>query len=132
MAEILAALLPEKVHRLVRYYGAGLVNTAVGYGLYAAFVTVGFNIYVAQALGHVMGMAFNYFSYTRFAFRGEQGSRGRFVASYALNYVLGVALLWVAMRVTADAYVGCLLSVLVLSMINYFILSRFVFKPQPE
>jgi putative flippase GtrA len=48
--------------RLLRYYGAGLVNTMVGYGLYAAFVALGLDIYLAQALGHVLGMSFNYFS----------------------------------------------------------------------
>jgi hypothetical protein len=47
---------------------------------------LGFNIYLAQALGHVLGMSFNYFSYSRFAFRDEQGSLARFVGSYALNY----------------------------------------------
>jgi putative flippase GtrA len=114
--------------RLMRYYGAGVVNTLVGYGLYAGFVALGLNIYVAQALGHVLGMAFNYFSYSRFAFRDEQGSKTRFIGSYAVNYVLGAALLFLAVRIIPNPYLGGLLSTLVLSVINYFILSRFVFR----
>jgi putative flippase GtrA len=113
--------------RLLRYYGAGLVNTMVGYGLYAAFVALGLDIYLAQALGHVLGMSFNYFSYSRFAFRDEQGSLARFVGSYALNYLLGLGLLFLAVRVVTNPYLAGLLSTLVLSVINYFILARFVF-----
>lgn len=131
MAELRATQLFANAGRLLRYYGAGLVNTAVGYGLYAAFVAAGLNIYVAQALAHVLGMTFNYFSYSRFAFRNEQGSMARFIASYAVNYLIGVGLLFLAVRVIPDPYLGGLLATLLVSVINYFILSRFVFKAKP-
>ena len=38
--------------QLWRYYQAGIVNTAFGYGLYAAFVAAGLNMYVAQIVAH--------------------------------------------------------------------------------
>jgi putative flippase GtrA len=130
MAEQATLPLVGDVRRLLRYYGAGLVNTLVGYGLYAGFVALGFNIYVAQALGHVMGMTFNYFSYSRYAFRDEVGSKARFVASYAVNYVLGVTSLFISVRFIANPYLAGLLATLVVSLLNYFILSRYVFRPK--
>jgi putative flippase GtrA len=113
--------------RLWRYYQAGIVNTLFGYGLYALFVAVGLNMYVAQICAHILGMTFNYFTYSRYAFRDAEGSKLRFVLSYAANYLLGLASLAAAAQVIASPYLAGLAAVLFVSMVNYFILKHFVF-----
>jgi putative flippase GtrA len=114
--------------RLWRYYQAGLVNTLFGYGLYALFVWAGVNMYVAQITAHVLGMTFNYFTYSRFAFAGHDGSKGRFIASYILNYVLGLIALAAAAQAIRSPYLAGLVSVVFVSIVNYFILKRLVFR----
>lgn len=114
--------------RLWRYYQAGVVNTAFGYGLYALLVALGWNIYVAQITAHAAGMTFNYFTYSRYAFAGHDGSKGRFILSYALSYLLGLASLAAAVQVTGSPYLAGLLSVLFVSFANYFVLKRLVFR----
>ncbi|OSZ70701.1 hypothetical protein CAP39_06985 [Sphingomonas sp. IBVSS1] len=114
--------------QLWRYYQAGIINTLFGYGLYAGMVAVGLNIYVAQAIGHVLGVAFNWFTYSRHAFRDTQGSAGRFVLSYGVNYILSVATLRVISSVVSNPYGAGLLTVGIVSVINYFVLARFVFR----
>jgi putative flippase GtrA len=116
--------------RLWRYYQAGLVNTLFGYGLYALFVWAGVNMYVAQITAHVLGMTFNYFTYSRFAFAGHDGSKGRFIASYILNYVLGLIALAAAAQAIRSPYLAGLVSVVFVSVVNYFILKRLVFRVQ--
>ena len=116
--------------RLWRYYQAGLVNTLFGYGLYALFVWAGVNMYVAQITAHVLGMTFNYFTYSRFAFAGRDGSKGRFIASYILNYVLGLIALAAAAQAIRSPYLAGLVSVVFVSIMNYFILKRLVFRVQ--
>jgi len=116
--------------RLWRYYQAGLVNTLFGYGLYALFVWAGVNMYVAQITAHVLGMTFNYFTYSRFAFAGRDGSKGRFIASYILNYVLGLIALAAAAQAIRSPYLAGLVSVVFVSLVNYFILKRLVFRVQ--
>jgi len=116
--------------RLWRYYQAGLVNTLFGYGLYALFVWAGVNMYVAQITAHVLGMTFNYFTYSRFAFAGRDGSKGRFIASYILNYVLGLIALAAAAQAIRSPYLAGLVSVVFVSIVNYFILKRLVFRVQ--
>ena len=116
--------------RLWRYYQAGLVNTLFGYGLYALFVWAGINMYVAQITAHVLGMTFNYFTYSRFAFAGHDGSKGRFIASYILNYVLGLIALAAAAQAIRSPYLAGLVSVVFVSIVNYFILKRLVFRVQ--
>jgi len=118
------------LQRLWRYYQAGIVNTAFGYGLYALFVTAGFNMYVAQISAHVIGVAFNYLTYSRYAFRDSRGSKSRFIFSYAVNYLMGLASLATAAQFIRSPYVAGAIAVLFLSFVNYFILKHFVFFRQ--
>lgn len=113
--------------QLWRYYQAGIVNTLFGYALYALFVALGMNIYVAQIASHVAGAAFNYFTYSRHAFRGQQGSKVRFTLSYVANYFLGLAALAIAAPL-AGPYAAGIVSIVFVSLVNYLILKRLVFK----
>lgn len=120
------------VGRLWRYYQAGIVNTAFGYGLYALFVALGFDMYLAQIVAHLLGMTFNYFTYSRHAFHDSDVSKSRFVMSYAINYLLGLAALWAASQFIASPYLAGLLAVVVVSLVNYLILKSWVFTVRGE
>lgn len=113
--------------RLWRFYQAAIVNTAFGYGLFALLLSVGFNMYLAQVVAHLLGMAFNFFTYSRHAFHDSEASKLRFVLSYAVNYGLGLALLWAASHVIPSPYVAGLIALVVVSLLNYLILRHFVF-----
>ena len=116
------------IERLWRYYQAGIVNTAFGYGMYALFVALGLNMYLAQIAAHVLGVAFNYFTYSRHAFHDSQASKLRFILSYAVNYLFGLAALYVAAQFVASPYLAGFIAVVVVSLINYFILRHWVFR----
>ena len=120
------------IERLWRYYQAGIVNTAFGYGLYALFVALGLNMYIAQIVAHLLGMAFNYVTYSRHAFHDATVSTGRFVASYAVNYLLGLGALWAVSRFIASPYLSGFIAVGIVSLINYFILKHWVFKTREQ
>lgn len=118
--------------QLLRYYQAGIVNTLFGYGAFAALVWLGMEMFLAQLVSHVAGTLFNYVVYSRYTFAREQGSLVRFIASYAVNYGLSVASLWALSRVVASTYVAGLLTIVVVSIINFVILKRFVFRARAE
>src|SRR5688500_15251578 len=115
------------VERLWRYYQAGIVNTAFGYGLYALLVAAGLNMYLAQIIAHLIGMTFNYFTYSRHAFHDAEASKLRLACSYAVNYLFGLASLWLAARVILSPYLAGFVAVVAVSLLNYFMLRRFVF-----
>jgi putative flippase GtrA len=117
----------EERKRILRYYQAGVVNALFGYGAFAALVALGLNIYLAQIIAHIAGTAFNYITYSRYAFRGHSGSPTRFIASYAANYGLSLATLAAFTHLGFSPYVAGLFSVLIVSLINYFILAKVVF-----
>lgn len=134
MSEVQPDVQPQAGGRLdwwqvIRYYQAGIVNTLFGFGCYALLVWLGLDMFVAQLVSHTAGTLFNYLTYSRYTFRSETGSLGRFVLSYAVNYLLSLGSLWALSRFVASPYVAGLLSIVVVSVINFVILKRFVFRP---
>lgn len=111
-----------------RYYQAALANTLFGYGIYALFVALGANIFVAQIGGHIMGTVFNYFSYSRYVFRKGQASKLRFGAAYVGNYLVGLIALAILSRVISSAYFAGLAALVTASAVNYVVLNRLVFR----
>jgi putative flippase GtrA len=123
----------EQRKRLWRYYQAGVVNTLFGYGAFAALVASGLNIYVAQIIAYIVGVTFNYVTYSRYVFHGQRASPGRFIASYAVNYALSVLALAGFTHLGFSPYAAGLFSTIGVSLINYFILGKVVFAPrQPD
>jgi putative flippase GtrA len=117
--------------RLWRYYQAGIVNTLFGYGVYALLLKLGLWMYAAQLIAHVLGVAFNYFSYSRHVFHDSQSSKLRFVMSYGINYLLALASLAAAAQAIHSAYLAGLVAIIFVSVINYLILKNFVFTVKP-
>lgn len=116
---------------LIRYYQAGMVNLTFGYGLYAGLIALGLSAYPAQALSHMLGMAFNYVTYSRHVFRNAGPAKLRFVASYAVNYVLSLATLAGLKQVMANDYLAGLLAAVIVSVINFAALKYLVFGKAP-
>jgi putative flippase GtrA len=116
---------------LIRYYQAGMVNLAFGYGLYAGLIALGLSAYPAQALSHMLGMAFNYVTYSRHVFRNAGPAKLRFVASYAVNYVLSLATLAGLKQAMANDYLAGLLAAVIVSVINFAALKYLVFGKAP-
>lgn len=119
---------PAELIVLWRYYQAGIVNTIVGYGLFVGFVAIGCNAYFAQLIAHVLGTIFNYLTYSRYAFRGFSSDKFRFFVSYVFNYMIGLFCLMAGTKVFSSPYVAGLSAILLSSLINFFVLRRFVFR----
>lgn len=123
----MSALSFTSLHRIWRYYAVGIINTIFGYGIYSLLIYVGLTMYMAQAVGHIIGVSFNYFSYSRHVFRSTPSSKPRFIISYTLNYFIGVAILAVTAHIFSSPYIAGLSTMLIASFVNFFILRRFVF-----
>ncbi|MCI4590453.1 GtrA family protein [Sphingobium sp. BYY-5] len=118
----------ERLTEIWRYYQAGLINTAFGFGTYSLLVWLGLNLFAAQLIAHVAGMGFNYITYSRHVFRDAAPARLRFILSYAGNYGLGLAMLYLCSRFIDSPYLAGFTSILIVSAINYFMLKYLVFR----
>lgn len=123
-------MTPERagsLGRLWRYYQAGILNTLFGYGVYAILIKMGVWMYGAQLIAHVLGVMFNFVTYSRHTFTDFEASKIRFAASYVLNFLVGLASLFAAAQVVSSPYSAGMIAAVVASLINYFVLKSFVF-----
>lgn len=120
----------KRFELLWRFYQGGIVNAAFGYGVYSIFVFAGMGIYLAQIISHMLGMIFNYVIFTRYVFRSSGVSYFRYIAAYAVNYVVGLAFLALFSLLTSEKYLVGLLALIATSLLNFVILRFFVFRPK--
>lgn len=122
--------LPSRavILELWRFYQAAVVNTVFGFGLYAILITLGMDIFLAQAVSFVCGVAFNYVVYSKHVFPTAQAAKIRFAIAYVVNYGMNLGFLWVLTRVTSNGYIAGFGASLIASLINYFALKFAVFS----
>jgi putative flippase GtrA len=73
--------------RLIRFIAVGVLNTAVGYALYALLVLAGLSPQPALAVAFALGVLWNYVTHARLVF-GTEGYRRLpvYAAAYAAIY----------------------------------------------
>ena len=111
---------------LARFGGAATINTLFGYGTYAVLVAAGLHPLVAQLLAQVAGVIFNARTYA-LAFR-KPAARGRFLLSYAANYLVGLGLLATLTHLLSDPYLAGALTMAGAALFNFVALRSFVFR----
>src|SRR3546814_3638828 len=117
--------LSSSATRVWRYYTVGVINSLFGYGVYALLLSMGLNMYAAQIIGHIIGVAFNYFTYRRHVFQRAAASKLRFIISYTLNYAVGLVFLAICAIILPSPYIAGLLAMVITSIINFFVLRRY-------
>lgn len=121
----------ERLVELWRYYQAGVINTLFGLGAYSLLVWLGLNMFVAQLVAHVAGVAFNYLTYSRHVFRDAGPAKLRFALSYVGNYLIGLATLAVVALMIKSPYLAGLVTAVLVSILNYFVLKHLIFTRKP-
>ena len=117
-----------RLAELTRYYQAGIINAAFGFGFYATLVRLGLNIYFAQVTATVIGTLFNYFTYSRHVFRGYAPEKWSFIAVYFFNYLVSVSMLFALKQFIASPYQAGFVGLIIASLINYVALKLAVFR----
>ena len=75
-----------------RFIAVGVLNTLVGYLLYALFLYLGFNYILASLFSTVLGVLFNFHSIGKLVFGGYSYRKIlRFFSVYGLIYLLNIS-----------------------------------------
>lgn len=124
-----------KIHRsdiweFIRFYQAAAINTLFGFSAYALLVWLGLNLFISQAIAHVLGVVFNYFTYSRHVFAGRQPAKAKFLVTYVLAYFANLFALIVVSRFISSPYLAGLMSAIAVSMANFVVLKFLVFKAE--
>ena len=112
----------------VVYILVGILNTAVGYALFAFFIFLRFSYPLAVLFGTILAVLFNFRTIGRIVFKSSDNSLiFRFFAVYGITYGLNVAGLWLLKRVQPDMYLAGALLLLPMAVVSFVLHRNFVF-----
>ena len=117
--------------RMIKFLSVGLLNTAVGYGIYAALLLIGMQYLVALLLATIAGVIFNYFSIGKIVFKARSGwlMFGRFITAYITVYVVNAAFLNIlTVNFSLNPYLGQMLCILPNVAISWLLMNCWVYK----
>jgi putative flippase GtrA len=117
--------------KIIKFLGAGLLNTAFGYAVYAGLLFFNAPYLAALFFATIAGVIFNYFSFGRMVFDGH-GSWlvfGKFVAAYALIYGVNAALLSVLTdHFLLNPYLGQAICIPLSVLLSWILMNHWVYK----
>ncbi len=116
---------------IVKYLGVGMLNTVVGYAIYAILILLEVPYLTALLIATVAGVTFNYFSIGRLVFKSRGGLIvfGKFIAAYGLVYLVNVAGLELSIKhFQINPYLGQVLCVPSSVLLSWLLLNYWVYK----
>ncbi|WP_299147682.1 GtrA family protein [uncultured Tateyamaria sp.] len=115
-----ARAAPQFRARVLRFLGAGVLNTGFGYGVYAATIWMGAAPQIALIAQFGLGVLWNYTTHARLVF-GVQGTARlpRYILIYVALYALNAALLTVLLAGGLNPYLAQALALPLIVVASY-------------
>lgn len=112
-----------------RFVAVGVLNTAVGYGLFAFFIFIGLHYVFASFFATVLGVLFNFHSIGNLVF-GKHDYRliFRFISVYGITYILSVIFLYFFDMFGINMYAAGALLLLPMAIISFLLNKYHVFR----
>lgn len=115
---------------LSRYSLSGALNTVAGFATIFGLTALGYQPYVANAAGYLVGLVLGFFVSRRFVFRheGKMSSQGvRYLLAFALCFVVNLLVLRFALQAGVHEMLAQALSTSVYIVVMFLALRFFVF-----
>lgn len=111
-----------------KFLVAGILNTAFGYGLFAALLTIGLHYSISLALSTILGILFNFKSFGKIVFKSK-GNKNfiRFLSVYFIGYLVNLSGLALIMKIGISSLFAGAAMVLPSALLTYFLQKKFVF-----
>lgn len=94
-----------KANHLLRYLIVGSFNTAFSYAVYALFLYIGLDYKLANLSALIIGIVLSFKTQGHFVFRNSDNRLfGRFLASWAIIYVVTIAIIGQIINLGFNAY----------------------------
>lgn len=121
-------MIAKESRQFGKFIVVGILNTAFGYGTYAAFLYIGLHYAAASFLATILGVVFNFFTTGRLVFQNSDNSRifGFFLV-YGIVYVFNLAGLSLLDKLQFNLYLAGLIMIPPAAILAYVLNRRFVF-----
>lgn len=117
------------LQQALRFLVTGGVNTAFGYGIYAACIYLGAGYAIASGVSIVCGVLFSYKTTSAMVFgRGYSGSLARYLGSYVIVYGFSVLILKMMDAFGINPYLAGVLAAAPCAVLSFALLKLFVFR----
>lgn len=116
---------------IAKFIGVGLLNTVVGYAVYALLILLNVPYWAALLIATVAGVIFNYFSIGRMVFKSKGGIHifAKFISAYSMVYVVNaVVLAFLIKYFQFSPYVGQVLCVPLSVILSWILMNYWVYK----
>ena len=129
-------MLKDKIftsnNHFIRFILVGILNTMVGYGLFALFIYLGLHYSLAVLFSTVLGVLFNFKSIGRLVFNTNNNKRiYHFIGVYTFLYLLNVSGLWGLSSIgIEDMYVAGAVLLAPLAIMSFILNRKFVFNQE--
>ena len=119
-------------NHIIRFILVGILNTMVGYGLFALFIYLGLHYSLAVLFSTVLGVLFNFKSIGRLVFNTNNNKRiYHFIGVYTFLYLLNVSGLWGLSSIgIEDMYVAGAVLLAPLAIMSFILNRKFVFNQE--
>ena len=115
-----------------RFLMVGAINTLVGYGAYALFLSVGVPYLIANTLSTIIGVINSYLWNRFFTFKSKGKAMGeiiRFSFVYLISYCCSMVFLYLIVgQFGVNVYVAGILNLVMTTLISWFGHKNFSFK----
>lgn len=115
--------------QLARFILVGLLNTTVGYLLYATFIFLGFGYVLAIFFSTILGILFNFKTIGRFVFQSSDNRLLlKFFAVYAFTFIINVSIVSGFRNLGYNDYMAGFIAILISAAISFGLMKYLVFK----
>ena len=119
-------------NHFIRFILVGILNTMVGYGLFALFIYLGLHYSLSVLFSTILGVLFNFKSIGRLVFNTSDNERiYHFIGVYMLLYLLNVSGLWgLSFIGMENMYIAGAILLVPLAIISFILNKNFVFNQE--
>ena len=112
----------------IRYLLTGVLNTIFGILVYLIFTIIGFNYPSALAFSTILGIGFNYltFSINVFGFSNKKNFM-KYIFNYILIYLCSIGLVSLFITMGLNQNISGVITITIMAITNFFVLKKYVF-----
>lgn len=111
--------------RILRFLGAGAVNTLFGYAVFAVLILLGAAPQLALAVQFVLGVLWNFQVHGRYVFFVQGYARlPHYALSYVVIYIFNATLLWALLQGGLNPYAAQAVALGPTVVLSYILISR--------
>ena len=107
----------------------GVLNTIVGYALYALFIYLGFEYILSVLFATILGVMFNYKTIGKFVFESKsKNSAIKFILVYVIVFLVNISVIKVFKMNGFNDYIAGFFAIIPASIVSFVLNKFYVFK----